>query len=510
MGYEGIRLKKGSHASKRSRLGFTPTPMNTNTPQSPLIQHHRNLGNQAVQRLMASGAIQAKLKIGQPNDTYEQEADRVADQVMRMAEPGIQRQSTCPECMEEEEELIQTKPLAEQITPLVQRQIAPEEEEEEELIQTKGEDGTTPQAASGMESRIQSLKSGGQSLPESTRSFFEPRFGADFSRVRVHDGAEAAYAARSVNAKAFTTGKHMIFGTGQYSPQTHGGRRLLAHELTHVVQNSKQPNRARRDTEIRRVVQIPNNQVSFRVTQRPTVNVPAINPPDADITANDIIMNGQARITGVVGDNCLGHQFGFLQTEWIETNKAYYRGRLNRHGSVMVRRDRPPSRPRGACSDTSIAGQFWTDDPGETQQVACNNNINITSRDGPSDSFPLVEHNATTGQDNYLRELYMEFMFVTVFSVRRPDTTFRHFRSVYWNNRWFYRFTLTNFAAPLTAASWTVREFGSHTGAAASGIISGGSTDPRVPMFTVAQANNCNVIANNAAANPARQESNRW
>ncbi|NIM15977.1 MAG: hypothetical protein GTO45_28585, partial [Candidatus Aminicenantes bacterium] len=102
---------------------------------------HRNLGNQAVQRLFKSGTIQAKLKIGKANDKYEQEADRVADQVMRMPEPNeslvnghsslVQRKSTCPECMEEEE-AIQTKPIADQITPLVQRQPLEEEKEEEE------------------------------------------------------------------------------------------------------------------------------------------------------------------------------------------------------------------------------------------------------------------------------------------------------------------------------------------------------------------------------------------
>ena len=87
----------------------------------------RTIGNQAVQRLIKSGALQAKLKIGQPGDRYEQEADRVADAVMRMPEPGVQRQDE-PE--EEEEETFQAKPLAGQITPLVQRQVEPEEEEE--------------------------------------------------------------------------------------------------------------------------------------------------------------------------------------------------------------------------------------------------------------------------------------------------------------------------------------------------------------------------------------------
>ncbi len=201
--------------------------------------------------------IQPKLKVGQPNDKYEQEADRVAEQIMRMSEPA------CPECKEEEEELIQTKPLAEQITPLVQRQVEleneeliqaqlvdgtqlqrqeePEEEEEaeeEEIIQPKGGLSQIPELISDLESRIKSLKSGGQPLPKSVRAFFEPRFGHDFTQVRVHTDTLGAKSARAVNAKAYTLGRDIVFGAGQYAPKTTVGKELLAHELTHVVQQN--------------------------------------------------------------------------------------------------------------------------------------------------------------------------------------------------------------------------------------------------------------------------------
>jgi len=92
------------------------------SPVDRILYLQRTVGNQAVSRLMKSGALQAKLRIGQPGDVYEQEADRVADAVMRMPEPGVQRQVE-----PEEEELIQPKPFAEQITPLIQRQVKPEE-----------------------------------------------------------------------------------------------------------------------------------------------------------------------------------------------------------------------------------------------------------------------------------------------------------------------------------------------------------------------------------------------
>ncbi len=181
----------------------------------------------------SKGMIQAKLKINEPGDPYEQEADRVADAVMRMPEPGVQREAEPEE--EEEEERLEAKPLASQITPLVQRQ--PELlEEEEKQIQPKSNTGMAPQVTPGVAHDIHSLKGTGQPLPASERTFFEPRFGRDFSNVRVHTNHRSARIAQSINAQAFTFGRDVVFGAGQYSPSTISGRRLLAHELTHVVQ----------------------------------------------------------------------------------------------------------------------------------------------------------------------------------------------------------------------------------------------------------------------------------
>jgi len=204
------------------------------TAADQILHLQSTIGNQAVQRLFESGTIQAKLKIGTPNDKYEKEADRVADQVMRMPEPKISRQPV----EEEEEELIQPKPIAAQITPLVQRQVEPEEEEEEEPIQAKGDNSSTAVTTPGLESSINSLRGGGQPLPESIREYFEPRFGSSFSQVKVHNNLQAANIAKSINAKAFTKGNDVIFNSGQYSPETSSGKRLLAHELTHVVQQT--------------------------------------------------------------------------------------------------------------------------------------------------------------------------------------------------------------------------------------------------------------------------------
>lgn len=208
----------------------------------------------------------AKLKIGAPNDKYEQEADRVADHVMRMPDPKVQRQA---ESEEEEEEQIQTSPLASTITPLIRRQAEPEEEEEEEEavqtksinpsvqcqpepeedeeaeaekeeeeepLQTKSITNKSTPVSAGLQNKIQSLNGGGQSLPKSDRSFFESRFGSDFSAVKIHTDSGSASLARSINAKAFTHGRNIVFAAGQYAPQTGEGKKLLAHELTHTIQ----------------------------------------------------------------------------------------------------------------------------------------------------------------------------------------------------------------------------------------------------------------------------------
>ncbi len=177
-----------------------------------------------------TAVIQPKLTMGQPNDKYEQEADRAADQVMAMPDPTVQRQVE----EDEEEEPIQTKLISDQITPLVQRQTEPDKEE----LQAKEQTGHTPQVVPNAAASIQSLRGGGQPLSDSERTYFEPRFGQDFSHVRIHSDSSAAQMAKAMRAKAFTLGNDMVFGQGLYAPGTSNGRKLLAHELTHTVQQS--------------------------------------------------------------------------------------------------------------------------------------------------------------------------------------------------------------------------------------------------------------------------------
>ena len=236
-----IQMRKSKH------------PQSINTSTDRILYLQRTIGNQAVSRLLESGTLQAKLKIGQPGDIYEQAADRMAEQVMHMPEPQVKRQVEEEEELvqpklaanaeysiqrqvDEEEDLIQTKPLVDQITPLIQKQV---EEEEEEPLQTKRDVNTTPKVTANLTSQIQAIQYGGQPLSKSERTYFEPRFGVDFSQVRLHSDAQAAESARALNAKAYTLGQDVVFGTGQYTPGTGEGRRLMAHELIHVVQQSE-------------------------------------------------------------------------------------------------------------------------------------------------------------------------------------------------------------------------------------------------------------------------------
>lgn len=151
--------------------------------------------------------------------------------------------------METEEETVQTKPSAGQICPLMQRQPEEEEapEEEEEPIQAKQAGGQTAHVGPGLQAQIDSMRGGGQPLPDSARNFFEPRFGHDFSGVRVHTGSQAAKASRAINARAFTIGKNVVFGEGQSTPGTTAGKKLLAHELAHVVQQASNVTGSRSD-----------------------------------------------------------------------------------------------------------------------------------------------------------------------------------------------------------------------------------------------------------------------
>jgi len=232
-GLSGVSAKKPAiegHSALLSDSRFSHTA--NNTQKARLVAELQGAyGNQYVQRLVDLTKVQAKLTVGSPNDRYEREADRVAYVITRAPACGVQRQAK-----EEEEEPEEGVPI--QAKPEDNAQSWRQAEEEDSL-QTQRSSPSTAVAIPDVESSINSLRGGGKPLPESIRDYFEPRFSADFSQVRVHADNRAHEAAESVNAKAFTTGKDVVFGKGQYCPDTEAGKKLLAHELTHVIQQSQ-------------------------------------------------------------------------------------------------------------------------------------------------------------------------------------------------------------------------------------------------------------------------------
>ena len=197
-----------------------------------VIQLQQSYGNAYVQRLLNSRAVQAKLTVSQPGDVYEQEADRVAEMVTKAETSEVKRQT-------EEEEEVQTQPAEEEEEELqMQRQAEEEEEEEEqeEEVQTQPAESQPTVVPENLETRINNARHIGQPMSESARASFEPHFGIDFSDVRIHTGAEANRLSQQLGAKAFTTGSDVFFREDAYQPESESGKRLLAHELTHVVQ----------------------------------------------------------------------------------------------------------------------------------------------------------------------------------------------------------------------------------------------------------------------------------
>lgn len=203
---------------------------------------------------------QAKLTVSQPNDMYEQEADRVAQQVMQNMSQPANQQSIQREAMpQEDEEQLQAKSLANSITPLVQREEMPEEDEEqlqakslansitllqrEEMpeedqeLQTKST-GSGIDTSSNLESSIQQARGSGQNLGDDVRQPMEQAFGYDFSSVKIHNDSNSDQMNKSIQARAFTTGQDIFFRQGEYKPGSQSGQELLAHELTHVVQQN--------------------------------------------------------------------------------------------------------------------------------------------------------------------------------------------------------------------------------------------------------------------------------
>jgi len=210
-----------------------------------LTTYHPNSINNHVQA--QKPFFQPKLTINRPGDKYEQEANAMAEKVVQREQehtqvPSVEASRTltkgvlarkCTECEKESS---------------VQRNVMPEEENPLQAmplmrVAENGAATATPQLAA----QLNSSKGGGQALPKDTLSFMSQAFGTDFSGVRVHTGGRAKEMSRGMQAKAFTHGSDIYFNKGQYNPGSIEGKRLLGHELTHVVQQGKSNKKIQRE-----------------------------------------------------------------------------------------------------------------------------------------------------------------------------------------------------------------------------------------------------------------------
>ena len=206
-----------------------------------ILEHRNRVADEATGSMQPSQGspstiIQAKLTLGPAGDQYEQEADSVAKQVVgKLNNPQGQ-----PTQRQEEEEM-QMKPLStlqrqeeeEMMAKRLQRQ-----EEEEMMAKERGDTLAGGPISSELEDEIQGAKGGGQPMADNVRDSMEQAFGADFGGVRVHTGAQSDNLNKAIQARAFTTGQDVFFRSGEYSPSSAAGQELLAHELTHVVQQN--------------------------------------------------------------------------------------------------------------------------------------------------------------------------------------------------------------------------------------------------------------------------------
>lgn len=198
------------------------------------------------------------LEIGSPHDAFEREADKIADQVLQSyglgSTTGIGHVSTiqrkcgscsspgdiCPECAAEEKEKDPSLGLKDK----THLQAKTSNTRKNNQFENQNYNQKVPSIVKEV------LQSPGQSLDSAARAFFEPRFRHDFSHVRVHTDIKAAQSAEAVKALAYTVGDDMVFGSGQYAPWTTSGTKMIAHELTHVVQQSGKMSQSAQEVEM--------------------------------------------------------------------------------------------------------------------------------------------------------------------------------------------------------------------------------------------------------------------
>lgn len=267
--------------------------------------------------------VHPKSKIGPINDKYEQETDGAAELVMRKID-------TYPnwKIISEENDKFRAKPVSSQITNL-------QPEVKIEATQINQVKGQTFRVCPCVESAIISLRGSGQPLAKHERDFFESSFGHDFASIRVHADENAARVAAAINARAFTFGNDIAFSAGGYKPETTHGKRLLAHELTHIIQQTN--------------INVPRKQVTGATTPNHTAE------REANSVAKAVSCGGHAgSITTQIQAGVLA---GDWKTEPLQTPFTLSDVELYRR-SLSEARSRSAARSREELIREEIASQM--------------------------------------------------------------------------------------------------------------------------------------------------------
>lgn len=341
------------------------------------------------------------------------------------------------------------------------------------------------------------MYSRGNPLPEKLRSRFEQWFNAELENVRLHSDAKSDVLGSILGTRAFTIGNHVFLTRELWRSEPGSVEHVLAHELTHVLQQRKGADRSlpssECETEAERVAQAfasgepcptftadrfgtvrcdPTVHSSkIVVKHHPHVQTPTVSGGTVSFDSTQMEVEGQVEFAG--SQPATGWEAGFLQAEWVDTNWLYYRGHHNGDGSIFFQRSRPPARPSKVCRDVDPATDVYYE-PSWVQKLDATTTFPITLKikhsDKPGDSCSVEQTNSLTGKKNYIHEVQMEFHFCTVLTVRDPSGKFHHQKSYYWNVHW-----QAVFDTHTQAVTSVKRGTSAHLGH----IIDGGPNDPR-------------------------------
>ena len=254
-----------------------------------------------------SASIQTKLTVGEPGDKYEQEADAVAAKVVEQINSPSSEQS------------VQGK-----VEPVVTQ-----------VMRQGGTGGGT--VNQDVEQNIQQARGGGQDLAPNVREPMEQAFGADFSSVKVHDNGQADTLNRSLNSRAFATGQDIFFKQGEYNPGSRGGQELLAHELTHVVQQTgtvqRQPGKESKGSatatltkpKAKKTINGSASSISWIDPASPAGKVVSDPAPSATITEGFITGNSGFRFSNYLHGYLTTNDSVTIDNSEFHTNSGIYR-----------------------------------------------------------------------------------------------------------------------------------------------------------------------------------------